>query len=265
MYRLLHARSEVVERRRLSKHAPAQRPELLATGPNQVWSWDITKLKGPRKCSYYYLYIILDVFSRYVVGWCIAEKENAEIAEALIEESLAREGIPEFPAGTLTLHADRGSAMTSTTVAQLLIDLGVTRSHSRPHTSNDNPFSEAHFKTLKYRPQMPERFGSVEEARVLFRTLIPWYNHEHRHSGLALLSPATVHHGKAEAVTCARGTVLGRAYAAHPERFVRRAPKPPLPPTDVWINRPIARAVPGAAESSRDGSGGGLHAAAAKV
>ena len=246
MYRLLRKRGEVVERRRLRAHTPAKRPELLATGPNQVWSWDITKLKGPRKWSYYYLYVILDVFSRCVVGWCIAERENAQIAEALIQETVLREGIQP---GMLTIHADRGSAMTSTTVAELLIDLGVTKSHSRPHTSNDNPFSESHFKTMKYRPQVPDRFESVEEARALFRDLFCWYNHQHRHSGLALLSPATVHAGKGEGAIKARGKVLDAAYATHPERFVKNPPQPDALPQSVWINPPVP------VEPSRDGSG----------
>ncbi len=254
MYRLLRKLGEVVERRRLRSHPPAQRPELLATGPNQVWSWDITKLKGPRKWSYYFLYAIIDVFSRYVVGWSIAERENALIAEALIQETHLRENIQP---GTLTIHADRGSAMTSTTVAELLIDLGVTKSHSRPHTSNDNPFSESHFKTMKYRPQVPDRFGSVEDARALFRELFCWYNHQHRHSGLALLSPATVHAGKGPEVIRARAAVLSAAYAAHPERFVNRPPQPEALPTEVWINRPVKLVEP-----SRDGSGD-AHAAAA--
>jgi putative transposase len=252
MYRLLRKRGEVVERRRLRSHTQAQRPELLATGPNQVWSWDITKLKGPRKWSYYYLYVILDVFSRYVVGWCIAERENAQIAEAMIQETLLRENIQ---AGALTIHADRGSAMTSTTVAELLIDLGVTKSHSRPHTSNDNPFSESHFKTMKYRPQVPDRFESVEEARALFRDLFCWYNHQHRHSGLALLSPATVHAGKGEDAINARAKVLGAAYAARPQRFVKNPPRPDALPKSVWINPPAQ------AEPSREGSGD-THAAA---
>jgi putative transposase len=247
MYRLLRKRGEIVERRRLRSHAAATRPELLATGPNQVWSWDITKLKGPRKWSYYYLYVILDVYTRFVVGWCIAERENAQIAEALIQETLLRENIQP---GVLTIHADRGSAMTSTTVAELLIDLGVTKSHSRPHTSNDNPFSESHFKTMKYRPQMPDRFGSVEEARELFRDLFHWYNHEHRHSGLALLTPATVHSGKGEAAIQARAKVLDAAYAAHPQRFVKNPPRPEALPQSVWINPPVK------VEPSRDGSGG---------
>lgn len=247
MYRLLRKQGEVVERRRLRSHTQAKRPELLATGPNQVWSWDITKLKGPRKWSYYYLYVILDVFSRYVVGWCIAERENATIAEAMIQETLLRENIQP---GALTLHADRGSAMTSTTVAELLIDLGVIKSHSRPHTSNDNPFSESHFKTMKYRPQIPDRFESAEEARTLFRDLFCWYNHEHRHSALALLTPAAVHTGKAEETIQARATVLEAAYASHPQRFVNKPPRPEALRPQVWINPPARPA-----EASREGSG----------
>jgi len=247
MYRLLRKQGEVVERRRLRSRSQAKRPELLATGPNQVWSWDITKLKGPRKWSYYYLYVILDVFSRYVVGWCIAERENAAIAEAMIQETLLRENIQP---GKLTLHADRGSAMTSTTVAELLIDLGVIKSHSRPHTSNDNPFSESHFKTMKYRPQVPDRFESVEEARALFRDLFCWYNHQHRHSALALLTPATVHSGKGEAAITARAKVLEAAYASHPQRFVNKPPRPEALRPEVWINPPVSPAEP-----SREGSG----------
>ena len=235
MYRLLRARGETTARRRQRTHKPAQRPELLATGPNQVWSWDITKLKGPRTWSYFYLYVILDVFSRYVVGWCIAEKENATIAEALIQDAYLRENVKP---SELTLHADRGSAMTSITVCELLIDLGVLKSHSRPHTSNDNPYSESHFKTMKYRPEIPARFGCAEEARYLFRTLFHWYNNEHRHSGLALLTPATVHKGKSAEATRARATVLAKAYAAHPERFVNKPPTPDTPPSSVWINPP---------------------------
>ena len=247
MYRLLRKRGEVVERRRLRAHTASKRPELLATGPNQVWSWDITKLKGPRKWSYFYLYVIIDVFSRYVVGWCIAERENAQIAEAMIQETLLRESIQP---GALTIHADRGSAMTSTTVAELLIDLGVTKSHSRPHTSNDNPYSESHFKTMKYRPQVPDRFESVEQSRALFRDLFCWYNHEHRHSGLALHTPATVHSGKGEAATRARASVLDKAYAANPARFVNKPPQPDTLPQSVWINPPIKPTEP-----SREGSG----------
>ena len=236
MYRLLRTRNEVHERRRQRPPVQASRPELLATGPNQVWSWDITKLKGPKKWSYFYLYVILDIFSRTVVGWCIAEKENALLAEALIQETLLREGIVP---GTLTLHADRGSAMTSTTVAELLVELGVEKSHSRPHTSDDNPFSESHFKTMKFRPSVPERFGSVCEARELFGELFAWYNNEHRHSGIAMLTPAMVHSGIAPQVLAARAQVLATAYAAHPQRFVNQVPVPAVLASEVWINPPL--------------------------
>ena len=247
MYRLLRKHDEVQERRRQRTHAKATRPELLATAPRQVWSWDITKLKGPVKWSYYYLYVLLDIYSRYVVGWCIAEKENAELAEALIQETILREKIPP---GQLTLHADRGSAMTSKPVAALLVELGVAKSHSRPHTSDDNPFSESHFKTMKFRPEIPDRFGSAEEAREIFRGLFLWYNGEHRHSGIAMLSPEMVHLGTAPAVLSARGIVLTQAYAAHPERFVNQAPIPEPLAADVWINRPLPIAA-----ASRDATG----------
>ena len=247
MYRLLRKYGEVQERRRQRSSAKATRPELLAKAPREVWSWDITKLKGPVKWSYYYLYVLLDIYSRYVVGWCIAEKENAEIAEALISETLLREQIPP---GQLTLHADRGSAMTSKPVAALLVELGVVKSHSRPHTSDDNPFSESHFKTMKFRPEIPDRFGSAEEAREIFRGLFLWYNGEHRHSGIAMLSPEMVHLGKAPAVLSARAVVLSCAYAAHPERFVNQAPVPEPLAADVWINRPLP-----AVEASRDATG----------
>jgi putative transposase len=247
MYRLLRSRNEVHERRRQRAASTASRPELLATAPREVWSWDISKLKGPQKWSYFYLYVILDIFSRTVVGWCIAEKENALLAEALIQETLLRE---EIVPGTLTLHADRGSAMTSHTVAELLVDLGVLKSHSRPHTSNDNPFSESHFKTMKFRPEVPERFGSVEDARATFRALFAWYNNEHRHSGIAMLTPAMVHSGIGSQVLAARATVLAAAYAAHPQRFVNQAPVPEVLPNQVWINPPL---IP--AQASRDASG----------
>jgi len=254
MYRLLRSRNEVHERRRQRAPSTTLRPELLATGPRQVWSWDITKLKGPKKWTYFYLYVILDIFSRAVVGWCIALKETAELAEALIAQTLLRE---EIEPGTLTLHADRGSAMTSHTVAELLVDLGVDKSHSRPHTSNDNPFSESHFKTMKFRPEVPERFDSLEAARVLFADLFDWYNNEHRHSGIAMLTPAMVHHQIGVAVLAARATVLAAAYAAHPQRFVNQPPVPERLPEQVWINPPLP--LPEAAlpvvEPSRDGSG----------
>ena len=241
MYRILREANEVKRRRDQRRQGAYAKPELLATRPNQLWSWDITKLKGPTTWSYYYLYVILDVYSRYVVGWMIAERETAELAEAFIAETCAKERIaPE----QLTLHADRGSAMTSKCVAHLLADLGVTKTHSRPQVSNDNPFSEAQFKTVKYHPTTPERFGSVEDARAWARELFQWYNHAHHHTGIALLTPATVHQGRTAEVLAGRQVVLTTAYAAHPARFVRGMPRPAMPPAAVWINPPAeGRAV----------------------
>jgi putative transposase len=236
MYRILEAAAETKERRDLRSYAHVVKPELLATRPNELWSWDITKLLGPRKWTYYYLYVLLDVFSRYVVGWMMAEKESKQLARKLIEQTLSKQGIVP---GQLTLHADRGSSMTSKPVALLCADLGVTKTHSRPHVSNDNPFSEAQFKTLKYRPEFPDRFGSLEDARSFSRDFFPWYNHEHRHSSLAMLTPADVHHGLAAERVAARAATLTAAYLAHPERFPHGHPTPQLPPTEVWINKPI--------------------------
>lgn len=213
MYRLLAQAGEVRERRALARHRHFAAPELLATAPNQLWSWDITKLKGPEKWSYYCLYLILDVFSRYITGWTIAHRESAELAGQLIDESCAKQGIS---AGQLTLHADRGSAMTSKTVTELLIDLEVAKTHSRPHVSNDNPYSEAQFKTMKYRPEFPERFGSLEHARDFCHDFVAWYNAEHHHSGIAMLTPEVVHYGRAEEVLARRHQVLQAAYAASP-------------------------------------------------
>jgi putative transposase len=241
MYRLLAAEGEAGERRAQRARPAYAKPELLATAPNQVWSWDITKLLGPATWTYFYLYVLLDIYSRYVTGWLLAEREQAALAERLIAEAAAQQGIP---AGQLTLHADRGSAMTSKPVALLLADLGITKTHGRPHVSNDNPFSEAQFKTLKYRPDFPARFGSLEAARAFCQGFFPWYNHAHRHAGLGLLPPAVVHYGQAESVRAARQTVLAGAYARHPERFVRRPPAPPPLPTAAWINPPPHRATP---------------------
>lgn len=236
MYRILREADAVRRRRDQRRAGTYTKPELLATRANQLWRWDITKLKGPTTWTYYYLYVILDVYSRYVVGWMIAERETAELAEVFIAETCAKEGIaPE----QLTLHADRGSAMTSQCVAHLLVDLGVTKTHSRPQVSNDNPFSEAQFKTVKYHPSTPDRFGSVEDARIWARELFQWYNHAHHHTGIALLTPATVHRGQAPAVLAARLDVLRAAYHAHPERFVRGAPRPAELPAAVWINPPV--------------------------
>jgi putative transposase len=235
MYRILDEYKEVRERRNQLRHPAYTKPQLLATGPNQLWSWDITKLRGPAKWTYYYLYTILDVFSRYVPGWLIAECESSTLAQQLIAETCAKQGIvPQ----QLTLHADRGSAMRSKTVALLLADLGVTKTHSRPYVANDNPYSEVQFKTMKYRPDYPDRFGSIQDARAWARPFFHWYNHEHHHSGLALLTPATVHYGQAQTVIDRRQMVLQAAYAARPERFVRGVPKPPSLPTEVWINKP---------------------------
>ena len=235
MYRILGANQEVRERRDQLRHPAYQKPELLATGPNQVWSWDITKLLGPTTWSYFYLYVILDIFSRYVVGWMVAPKESDALAATLIEATCARQRIE---AGQLTLHADRGSSMTSKTVAFLLADLGVTKTHARPHVSDDNPFSEAHFKTLKYRPDFPDRFGSLEHARAHSQLFFPWYNTEHHHIGLGLLTPYAVHYGLAAQHVEARARVLAAAFAAHPARFPRGLPRPPAQPTAVWINPP---------------------------
>src|SRR5215216_5874367 len=233
MYRILAEADEVRDRREQSRRTGYTAPGLLATAPKQLWSWDITKLRGPATWTYYYLYVILDVFSRAVVGWMIAEREDAGLAEALIAETCAKEGIvPQ----QLTIHADRGSAMTSKSVAHLLADLGVTKTHSRPHVSNDNPYSEAQFKTLKYRPDFPSQFGSLADARAWARPFFQWYNHNHHHSGIGLLTPATVHCGQAVETIAARQHVLLAAYQAHPERFVRRVPTPPPLPTAVWIN-----------------------------
>jgi putative transposase len=235
MYRLLAVAGETGERRNQRAHPPYATPELLATAPNEVWSWDITKLLGPAKWTYFYLYVLLDIFSRYVVGWMVACQEQAALAERLIAATAAKQGIA---AGQLTLHADRGSSMTSKPVAFLLADLGITKTHSRPHVSNDNPYSEAQFKTLKYRPDFPARFDTIEHARDFCQDFFPWYNTQHRHAGVGLLTPEAVHYGQATAVHAARQQVLHAAYAAHPERFVRRPPEPPPLPTAAWINQP---------------------------
>ena len=239
MYRLLATAHEVRERRNQLRHV-APTPELLTTRPNEVWSWDITKLLGPAKWTYYYLYVILDIFSRYVVGWMVAHQESAALAERLLAATCEKQ---EIVSSQLTIHADRGSSMTSKSVALLLADLGITRTHSRPHVSNDNPFSEAQFRTLKYRPDFPARFGSIQDVRAHCHIFFPWYNTEHHHSGLGLLTPADVHHGAAEQRVAARATVLATAYAEHPERFPAGLPHPPARPVEVWINPPKIRAT----------------------
>jgi putative transposase len=235
-YRLLAEKGENRERRDQLTHPPYHKPELLAVRPNEVWSWDITRLLGPTKWTYFYLYVILDIFSRYVVGWMVAQRETAALAERLIAETLAKQ---EIAAGALTIHADRGTSMLSKPVALLLADLGVAKTHSRPHTSNDNPFSEAQFKTLKYRPGFPDRFRSIEEARSFGQEFFPWYNADHRHVGIGLMPPEAVHYGWAPDLHATRADVLGVAYRAHPERFVNGHPVPPPLPTAVWINPPV--------------------------
>jgi len=238
MYRILQAHQEVRERRNQKQNPVYKKPELLATAPNQVWSWDITKLRGPVPHVYYYMYTILDIFSRYVVGYMIATREKATLARQLVADSCAKQGIEP---DQLVLHADRGSAMTSKTLALLLADLGVGKSHSRPYTSDDNPFSEAQFKTMKYRPDYPDRFGSPQDARQWAHPFIHWYNNDHRHTSLGLMTPATVHYGLAAELTEQRQVTLQAAYEKHPERFVKGLPKPPKLQTAVWINPPLEK------------------------
>ena len=252
MYRVLAAAGAVRERRDVLRHPSYAKPELIATAPNQVWSWDITKLKGPIKWSYFYLFVILDIFSRYVVGWMVAQGEGARLAERLFEETCTMQNIQP---GQLTIHADRGPAMTSKTVALLFSDLDILRSHSRPYVSDDNPFSESHFRTLKYRPQFPDRFGSLEHARQVCRALFAWYNAEHHHSGLAFLTPDSVHHGRADQVLDARHRVRLAAHAAHPERFVNGPPRRESLPSAVWINppeKPTLQDAPGSTQRAPD-------------
>ena len=235
MYRLLAADGESRERRDQLTHPAYAKPELLATGPNEVWSWDITKLKGPVTWTCFHLYVILDIFSRYVVGWMVADNESAELAEALIGETIAKQDVVP---GTLTLHADRGSSMRSKLVAELLVDLEVAKSHSRPYVSDDNPYSEAQFKTLKYRPDFPERFGCIEDARAHCQRFFSWYNDSHRHSGIGYMTPAAVHHDQAIGLFEQRADTLEAAFAAHPKRFKGNCPQPPRLPTAAWINPP---------------------------
>ena len=235
MYRILEAEGEVKERRNQLEHPPYAKSELLATRPNEVWSWDITKLKGPVKWTYFYLYAILDIFSRYTVGWMVATRESATLAKSIIDQTCQKQEIAEEQ---LTLHADRGSSMKSKCVAMLLSDLAVVKTHSRPHVSNDNPFSESQFKTLKYRPQFPSRFGGIEDARAFCVNFFGWYNCEHHHSALGWLTPEDVHYGRGPRLVEARQQVLDAAYTHHPERFVRKRPEAPQLPEAVWINPP---------------------------
>jgi len=235
MYRILRASGEVRERRAQATHPTRSRPELMATRPNQCWSWDITKLRGPDRGVWFDLYAIIDIFSRYVVDWMVAPGESAELAEAFIARAAAAQCVVK---GTLTIHADRGTSMTSKPVAELLADLGFGRTHSRPHVSNDNPYSEANFKTLKYCPAFPSRFGSIEDARAFCEQFFSYYNHEHRHSGIGLHTAASVHYGTATEIRAKRAMTLDAAYAANPGRFRHRPPSPPKLPKVAWINKP---------------------------
>jgi len=241
MYRILDEQKEVRERRNQLRHPRYAKPQLVASGPNQVWTWDITKLLGPAKYVYFYLYVMLDIYSRYVVGWMAAGRENATLAQRLIRETVAKYDIAP---DQLAIHADRGSPMTALTTAQLMATLGVQASHSRPRVSNDNPFSEAHFKTIKYRPDFPGRFGSLEHVVDHFGHFFPWYNNDHRHSGIGFLTPADVHLGRAHEVTARRQAALDEAHARHPERFVQQHPQPPQLPEAVWINPPEKEVLP---------------------
>ena len=236
MYRILKSEhGDVKERRKGHQRTHYKKPELLATAPNQVWSWDITKLKGPAKWTYFYLYVIMDIFSRYVVGWMVAHREQKSLAKRLIEETYIKQNIgPD----QLTIHADRGSSMKSKVVAQLMADLGITKTHSRPHVSNDNPYSESQFKTLKYCPAFPDRFGCIQDSRSFCRNFFAWYNKEHRHSGIGLMTPESIHYGLAERLNEKRSIVLWAAFQKNPQRFKGKIPQPPEIPTAVWINKP---------------------------
>jgi putative transposase len=240
MYRILTEHDEVRERRNQRQHPQSIKPQLVASGPNELWSWDITLLTGPTRRLFYYLYVILDVYSRFVVGWMVAEGESSELAEMMIATACNKQNIRR---DQLTLHADRGSAMRAKTVAQMLADLGVTKTHARPYTPNDNPYSEAQFKTMKYRPDYPDRFNSLDHAQSWARAFFTWYNHKHHHTGLGLMTPAVVHYGQADEVRAKRQRVLDKAYAAHPERFVKGRPVAPKAPDQVWINPPQSAIV----------------------
>jgi len=241
MYRILKQEGETRERRDQAIHPAYQKPELLVNAPNQLWSWDITKLRGPAKWNYFQLYVMIDVFSRYVTGWMVAERESAELAKHFIEDTLQKHTIPP---GQLTIHADRGKVMRSKPVAFLMADLGIAKTHSRPYVSNDNPYSESQFRTLKYRPGFPDRFGCIQDSRAFCQQFFTWYNDQHCHSGIALLTPSMVHFGQAPTVLTQRQLVLDAAYLAHPERFVRRAPNVQPLPGMVWINKPVSSDSP---------------------
>ena len=235
MYRVLESANEVRERRNRAKHPVYAKPELVATAPNQVWSWDISKLRTGKPFSYLFLYVILDIFSRYVVGWMVAERENSNLATLLIEETYRRHGVePE----QLILHADNGPQMVSGTTVQLCAKLGIMRSHNRPYVSNDNPFSESHFATAKQHPLFPKTFGGLDDGLAWGRKFFPWYNEKHSHSGLAYLTPHQVHTGTYVNVMEKRQAALDAAFARNPERFVKGPPKTGKLPEAVWINPP---------------------------
>lgn len=235
MYRILKSVDQICDRRHQRSHRTYVRPELVAEAPNHVWAWDITKLPGPKPGQYFSLYVVLDIYSRYVVGWTVARAESKTVARAFLADAFERQAIAP---GQLVCHSDRGAPMTAKSTALLYSDLGITASYSRPRVSNDNPHAEAIFKTVKYRPEMPARFFTLEEARAFFTELFDWYNERHYHTGIALLTPSDVHHGRAEAIVAARQRVLDAAYKAHPERFVRHAPRHAQPAPAVWINPP---------------------------
>jgi len=235
MYRILGENRLLRERRNQRRHVVYTKPELLAIAPNQVWSWDITKLRGPEKWNYFYLYVILDIFSRYVVGWMVADRESSAMAKSLITQSCQQQHIG---CNQLTIHADRGPSMKSKLVANLLADMGITKSHSRPYVSDDNPYSEAQFKTLKYRPEFPQRFGSIQDSKQFCRTFFPWYNQQHLHSGIAMLTPESVHYNRAETILSSRQDALRDAFKARPMRFKSKLPRPKKLPVAAWINPP---------------------------
>jgi len=238
MYRVLAEHDEVRERRRQLRRPVHQKPELLAEGPNQVWSWDITKLMGPAKWSYFHLYVIIDIFSRGIVAWCIADAESAALFKPLFDDAVVKHHVAPVQ---LTPHAGRGGPMKAKATALMLADLGVTKSHVGPYTSNHNPFLESHFKTLKYQPRFPRRFGCVEDAKTFRRGFFDWYNQDHHHAGIGLMTPDQVHYGQAGEVHAARQETLDRAFQSNPERFVKKPPEPPLKPTTAWINPPTQR------------------------
>ncbi len=238
-YRILSELNAALDRRRQREHAHREPPRLLATGPNQVWTGDISKLRGPEKWVFYFLYVLLDLYSRFVIAWMITVAENSELFKTLIEQGYQSQGLTKNC--KVVVHTDNGKPMTAKTTSQFEMDLGLLQSTSRPRVSNDNPFSEANFKTLKYRPETPDRFGSQEHALSWGRVILPWYNTKHYHSGLGYLTPASVHYGRADQILKERAKVMNQAFAARPDRFNNRPPKPYSLPRQVWINKPTGQ------------------------